>query len=81
MIQLVQFQPNKPRKRLHTQITRQTNKISLNCFHTTFSGEVGFTGLGGFSGTGGFSAIGEFSVDPGFVFLVFVCLRRGSGFG
>lgn len=79
MIQLVQFQPNKPRKRLHTQITRQTNKISLNCFLTTFSGEVGFTGLGGFSGTGGFSATGGFSVDAGFVFLV--CLRRGSGFG
>lgn len=79
MIQLVQLQPNKPRKRLQTQITGQRNKISLNCFLTTFSSKVGFTGLGGFSGTGGFSATGGFSVDAGFVFLV--CLRRGSGFG
>lgn len=79
LIQLVQFQPNKQRKQLQTPITRQRNKISLNCFLTTFSGKVGFTGLGGFSGTGGFSATRGFSVDPEFVFLV--CLRRGSGFG
>lgn len=77
MIQLVQFQPNKQREQLQTQITGQRNKISLNL--TTFSAKVGFTGLGGFSGTGGFSTTGGFSVNTGFVF--FVCLRRGSGFG